>query len=54
MTARAMRPPAVTRRGAWLEDLADPAGVLAAQHNSDRSEAKLSEQVGNHKDSKNV
>ena len=47
MTARAMRPPAVTRPGAWLEDLADPAGVLAAQHNSDRSEAKLSEQVGN-------
>jgi len=34
--ARVMRPPAVTRLGAWLEDLADPAGVLAEEHNSDR------------------
>lgn len=47
MTARAMRPPAVTRPGAWLEDLADPAGVLAAQHNSDVIGGKVTEQVGN-------
>jgi len=26
-----MRPPALTRPGTWLEDLAEPAGVLAAQ-----------------------
>jgi hypothetical protein len=31
--ARAMRPPAVTRPGAWFVDLAaEPVGVLAAGH----------------------
>lgn len=45
-----MRPPAVTRTGAWLEDLAaDPAGVLAAQHSSDMIGGKVirTSRVGN-------
>lgn len=34
-----MRLPAVTRTGAWLDDLADPVGVLAAEQNGDRRQS---------------